>query len=59
MPITCPLAIRPLEPDEFERIDYRVMGHAFACQNELGRLCEEGVYQRDFQADCGPIALEA
>ena len=32
--------------DEFEKIDYRVMGHAFACQNELGRLCEEDVYQR-------------
>ncbi len=31
-------------------MDYRVMGHAFASQNELGRLCEEGVYQRDLQA---------
>ncbi len=50
MPITCPLQIRPLKPDDFESIDYRVMGHAFACQNELGRLCEEGVYQRDIQA---------
>ena len=50
MPITCPLAIRPLEPDEFERIDYRVMGRAFACQNELGRLCEESVYQFDVRA---------
>lgn len=50
MPITCPLRIRPLKPDEFETIDYRVMGHAFDCQNELGRLCEEGAYQRDIQA---------
>jgi len=27
-----------------------VMGHAFASQNELGRLCEEGIYQSDLQA---------
>jgi len=50
MPITCPLKVRPLSPDEFQELDYRVMGHAFASQNELGRLCEEAVYQRDLQA---------
>jgi len=50
MPISCPLALRCLGAAEFEQIDYRVMGHAFASQNELGRLCEEGVYQRDLQA---------
>jgi len=26
------------------------MGHAFASQNKLGRLCDEGAYQRDVQA---------
>ncbi len=50
MPITCPLAIPSLTPDEFDERDYRVMGHTFASQNELGRLCEEGAYQRDLQA---------
>jgi GxxExxY protein len=50
MPSTCPLAIRSLTPDAFDELDYRVMGHAFAAQNELGRLCEEGPYQRDLQA---------
>lgn len=50
MPITCPLFIPSLTPDEFDELDYRVMGCAFASQNELGRLCEEGVYQRDLQA---------
>lgn len=28
-------------------LDYRVMSHAFASQNELGRLCDESVYQAD------------
>ena len=50
MPITCPVTLRHLTPAEFDELDFRVMGHAFASQNELGRLCEEGVYQRDLQA---------
>ena len=50
MPITCPVIVRHLSPAEFDELDFRVMGHAFASQNELGRLCEEGVYQRDLQA---------
>lgn len=50
MPISCPLDVRCLSAEEFEQLDYRVMGHAYACQNELGRLCEEGIYQRDLQA---------
>lgn len=50
MPIECPLDVRPLTAAEFERVDYRVMGHAFASQNELGRLCEENAYQQDLQA---------
>ena len=50
MAIECPIEIRPLSRVEFEAVDYRVMGHAYACQNELGRLCEESAYQRDLQA---------
>ena len=50
MPITCPVDVRCLTAEEFEELDYKVMGHAFASQNELGRLCDEGVCQRDIQA---------
>ena len=50
MPITCPLEVRCLTPEEFAEVDYRVMGQAFATQTELGRLCEEAIYQRDLQA---------
>ena len=50
MPISCQLQVRCLTSEEFERVDYRVMGQAFACQNDLGRLCEEGNYQRDLAA---------
>lgn len=50
MPISCSVKLRHLTPGEFDELDFRVMGHAFASQNDLGRLCEEGVYQRDLQA---------
>src|SRR6266550_4514568 len=50
MPIHCPLSIRSLSADEFEQRDYRVMGHSYACQNELGRLCDECVYEADLKA---------
>ncbi|HWD92434.1 MAG TPA: GxxExxY protein [Verrucomicrobiae bacterium] len=35
---------------EFEKLDYRVMGQAYASQNELGRLCDECAYHSDLKA---------
>lgn len=50
MPIHCPVKIESLSADEFEQLDYRVMGHAYASQNELGRLCDECAYEADLKA---------
>jgi GxxExxY protein len=50
MPIHCPVTIAPLSADEFEKIDYRVMGHAYASQNDSGRLCHESAYEADLKA---------
>jgi len=50
MPVHCPITIRRLSPAEFESIDYRVMGHAYSSQNDLGRLCDECAYQADLKA---------
>jgi GxxExxY protein len=50
MPIHCPVNIASLDPEAFEKLDYRVMGHAYASQNELGRLCDECVYEVDLKA---------
>ncbi len=50
MPISCPVDVKPLTAEEFRELDYRVMCHAFASQNELGRLCEENAYKLDLQA---------
>ncbi|HNQ73987.1 MAG TPA: GxxExxY protein [Verrucomicrobiota bacterium] len=50
MPIHCPVQIKPLDGAAFEGLDYRIMGHAYASQNELGRLCNESAYQADLKA---------
>ena len=50
MPIHCPVQIKCLEATAFEALDYRVMGHAYASQNELGRLCDECAYKADLKA---------
>ena len=45
MPIEYRVKFPRLSEDEMRAIDYRVMSHVFATQNELGRLCDESVYQ--------------
>lgn len=50
MPIHCPIEMPALTLEKFKVGDYRIMGHAFACQNELGRLCDEAVYETDLAA---------
>jgi hypothetical protein len=50
MPISSPASIRPISQEQFARIDYQVMRHAFDSQNELGRLCDEVIYQNDLAA---------
>ncbi len=50
MPIHSPITLDCLSAEEFEKLDYRVMGQAYASQNELGRLCDECAYQADMKA---------
>jgi GxxExxY protein len=50
MPIICPLQLRVVAEEEFRALDYAVMGSAFSCQGELGRLCDEKIYQNDMAA---------
>lgn len=50
MPIHCPIAIACLGEAEFAAVDYRVMGHAYTVQNDLGHLCDESAYEADLKA---------
>jgi GxxExxY protein len=62
-PFHCPIPLKPLKRDEFDSMSREIMAQVFASQNELGRLCEEAVYQNDIAlrlqaAGLGPVATE-
>lgn len=62
-PFHCPISLKRLTRAEFDCLSREVMAHAFASQNELGRLCDEAVYQNDIDlrlktAGLGPVATE-
>ncbi len=63
MPVTSPSPVRVIGQAEFAELDYQVMRCVFESQNELGRLCDEVVYQNDLTArlrtaGLGPIRTE-
>ena len=51
-PFHCPIPLRRLSRPEFDELSRQIMAHAFASQNELGRLCDEAVYQNDLAPAC-------
>jgi GxxExxY protein len=51
--------LRPISQEEFAELDYRVMRAAFECQNQLGRLCDEAIYQNDLAARLTAAGLSA
>jgi len=62
-PFHCPIPLRRLSRPKFDELSRLVMAHVFASQNELGRLCDEPVYQNDLArrlelAGLGPVAKE-
>jgi len=59
VPIDCPVTFPNLTDDEMRSIDYRVMANAFATQNELGRLCDEPVYQANLANRLNAIGISA
>ncbi len=59
MPISNPLSSSPISQQDFAQFDYEVMRHAFECQNQLGRLCDEVIYQNDLAARLQAARLTA
>lgn len=52
MPIKFDFPVRVLPQDEFHAIDRTVMRLAFDVQNELGRVYDEGIYQKELLFRC-------
>jgi GxxExxY protein len=59
MPVHCEIAFPRLSDDEMRQLDYAVTGHAFATHNDLGRLCDESIYQHDFVRRLRNAGIEA
>lgn len=53
MPVIVDAETRRLSSDEFARVAYEVMDHAFAVHSELGRCFDEKIYQRAIADRCG------
>lgn len=58
MPIECDIDVEPISEASFKEIDYEIMSFAFDVHNELGRLCDEDVYQRELAFRCEQIGYE-
>src|SRR5215475_52257 len=58
MPIDVRATIRHLEQNDFGRIAYDVMGHAFEIHNEFGRFFDEKIYKREVSRRCPATQLE-
>jgi GxxExxY protein len=54
-----PFSVSSISQKEFSQLDYCVMRHAFECQNHLGRLCAEVVYQNDLAARLQAAGMSA
>lgn len=59
MPIIGPAAFTTIRQAEFSKLDYQVMSLAFDSQNQLGRLCEEKIYQNDLAQRLARAGLHA
>ncbi len=51
MPIES-VEMKPLSEKQFHEIDYLVMRHVFAVQNDLGRFYDEAIYQNELVRCC-------
>ncbi len=52
MPIELETPVRAVSQAEFHEIDTVVTGLAFETQNELGRFCDEKIYQNELLYRC-------
>ncbi len=47
MPVNHNVRIMPVSEDEFHLLDHKIMGIVFSVQKDLGRFCDEKIYQNE------------
>jgi GxxExxY protein len=59
MNIKCNEHIKQISQDEFHTLDKVITGFAFEIHNELGRFCDEKIYQKILQDKCHNASINA
>ena len=59
MPIECDADVEPVIEAAFKEMDYEIMSFIFAIHNDLGRLCDEKVYQKELVFHCERMGFES
>lgn len=57
MPIECSVEILVIGSEQFYTLDAVLMGIAFGLQNTLGNLCDELIYQNEFDHRCYELGI--
>ena len=58
MPIKSAFSVQPLDQKSFHLIDEVVMRHAFDIHNEMGRFCDERIYQDELAYRCAASGFD-
>lgn len=58
MPIEYAFKPKPISEDDFHILDYKVMGLVFSVHQELGRLWNEKIYQKELAYRCQKAGFE-
>jgi GxxExxY protein len=59
MPIVCSIEMKRFDQDSFHTLDKKVMSHAFDLHNNVGRFCDEPIYQDELAQRCRNNAIGA
>lgn len=54
----CEIDIEGLATEAFAELDYTVMGQAFKCHNQFGRLADERIYEANLATRLNDMRIE-
>ena len=58
MPIKYSEMIKPVSEEEFHLLDYKIMELVFSIHKDLGRFCDEKIYQNELVYRCRNIGFK-
>lgn len=59
MPINHSVTINPISGKEFHLLDHKIMGLVFSIHKDLGRFCDEKIYQNELAHRCQKMGVKS